>query len=305
MLFFKLRPKPADIIPPPSPTDFEEELKEKPKFFDELIKKPKSETFIEEEEFNRLINKLNEGEKPLAKKEENISKKKTVIKKQKLSKKEIKKSKIIMKKRIQSKRLIKARPIKQAKKQKASLPENDLDFENLDFKLPKELEQPEVQFPETLDDFDAEREFKQKTKPKEILDAEEEIQNAIEKIKKWNAGEQWNGERVDTSSPRISRETRPQLPEKPSILKRLFSRKREEAPEERLMLEPQGNIFIIQSKINDARQALMRFDLETAKRSYIEVLRLYNNMTSEEKVKVYHDIKELYSERKSAEELKV
>jgi len=61
----------------------------------------------------------------------------------------------------------------------------------------------------------------------------------------------------------------------------------------------------IQSKINDARQALMRFDLETAKRSYIEVLRLYNNMTSEEKVKVYHDIKELYSERKSAEELKV
>ena len=47
MLFFKPRPKPAEIIPPPP--DFEEELKEKPKFFDEFIKKPKSETFTEDE----------------------------------------------------------------------------------------------------------------------------------------------------------------------------------------------------------------------------------------------------------------
>ena len=276
MLFFKPRPKPAEIIPPPP--DFEEELKEKPKFFDEFIKKPKSETFTEEEEFNRLVKDLNEGLKPLAKKEEAISKKKTIIKKQKLSKKEIKKSKIIMKKRVQSKKLVKIKPIKQAKKQKTDLAEDGLDLENFDFELPKELEQPKVEFPETLEDFDIERESKQKTKPKEILEAEEEIQSAIEKIKKR---------------------------EKPSILKSLFSRKREETSEERLILEPQGNISRIQSKINDARQALMRFDLETAKRSYIEAMRLYNNISPEDKAKVYHDIKELYSERKSAEELKV
>ena len=278
MLFFKQKQKTDELLPPPPPSsdlELEQEIKEKPKFFDELIKKPKSETFTEEEEFNRLVKELNEGLKPLAKKEEAISKKKTIIKKQKLSKKEIKKSKIIMKKRVQSKRLIKARPIKQAKKRKASLPEDGLDLENLDFGHQKEFE--EIKLPETLEDFDVERGFGQK-KSKEILDAEEEIQSAIEKIKKR---------------------------EKPSILKSLFSRKREEAPEERLILEPQGNVSRIQSKINAARQALMRFDLEAAKRSYIEVMRLYNNMTSEEKAKVYNDIKELYSERKSAEELKV
>lgn len=291
MLFFKPRQKPAEIIPPPP--DFEEELKEKPKFFDEFIKKPKSETFTEEEEFNRLVRELNEGLKPLSEKSKAIPEKKSSAKserkratvkpkvkalpsKQKVSKKETKKSKLIMKKRVQSKRLIKAGPIKQAKKQKADIVQDGLDLEDLDFGLPKELE--DTNLPETLEDFDVEGKFRQEIKPKEVLDSEEEIQSAIESIKKR---------------------------EKPSILKGLFSRKQEEAPERPLMIEPQGNISAIQGKINDARQALMRFDLEAAKRSYIEVMRMYNSISPEEKAKVYNEIKELYSERKSAEEIKV
>ncbi|MBI2658611.1 hypothetical protein HYX05_00730 [Candidatus Woesearchaeota archaeon] len=275
MLFFKPRHKPAEIILPPP--DFKEELKERPKFFDELVKKPKSETFTEEEEFNRLVRELNEGLKPLSEKSKPISEKKAATKKQKLSKKEIKKLKITTKS-VQSKRLIKARPMKRAKRQKTDIAEDGLDLEDLDFGLSKELD--ETKLPETLEDFDVGKEFRQETKPKEILDAEEEIQSAIEKIKKR---------------------------EKPSILKSLFSRRREEVRERPLMpeLPSAGNISTIQSKINDARQALMSFDLEAAKRSYIEVMRMYNNMASEEKAKVYHDIKELYSERKSAEELKV
>ena len=72
-----------------------------------------------------------------------------------------------------------------------------------------------------------------------------------------------------------------------------------------LELPAVDNLSKIQNKINEARQALMKFDLKTAKRNYIEAMRLYNNISPEDKAKVYHDIKELYFERKSAEELKV
>ncbi|MBI2649801.1 hypothetical protein HYX04_00640 [Candidatus Woesearchaeota archaeon] len=294
MLFFKPKRKP-EIVPPPPPLDFEEELKEKPKFFDEIIK-PKSDTFTEQDEFNRLVKELNEGLKPLPKKVSIISKKKGLIKsarnkisekfknkalrKQKISKKEIKKSWKTAKKRVQSKSPMQTGAIKQPKRQKAGLPEEDFDLENTDFELPKELEK--IEFPETLGDFGSEKGFEQKSKPKEILEAEEEIQSAIEKIKK---------------------------KEKPSLFNRLFARKeKERKPEESyptFRFHGEDKLSIIQSDIRKARDALMRFDLETAKRSYIEAMGLYNSISPEEKAKVYQDIKDLYFERKNAEELKV
>ena len=195
--------------------------------------------------------------------------------------------------------------IKQAKKQKAvELPEEVSSFEDLDFGLQKGPEEHKIEFPGSLEDFDIESELKQKSKPKEILEAEDEIQNAIEKIKKWDGGEREERERASSRAQLTSSK----FPEKPSILKRLFSKKvKEEAPEKHIMLELPviDDVSRIQSKISEARQALMKFDLETAKRDYIEIMKKYNNLKPVEQAKVYHDIKDLYFERKSAEELKV
>ena len=121
----------------------------------------------------------------------------------------------------------------------------------------------------------------QKQKPKEILEAQEEIKSAIDKIKSQD---------------------------KPSIFKRLFAKKEKmAAPLEQPVQDlPNANdISKIQGGINKARQALMKFDLEAAKGEYIEVMKLYNGLKPEEQSRVYQDIKELYFERKSAEELKV
>ena len=45
----------------------------------------------------------------------------------------------------------------------------------------------------------------------------------------------------------------------------------------------------------------MEFNFEEAKRIYVEIMGLYNNMEPKEKQEVYEDIKDLYYERKSAE----
>ena len=64
-------------------------------------------------------------------------------------------------------------------------------------------------------------------------------------------------------------------------------------------------VSIIRNKIGDARKALVKFDLDTAKKNYTDVIKIYNNISPEDKAKVYHDIQDLYSERKNAEKLKV
>ena len=48
----------------------------------------------------------------------------------------------------------------------------------------------------------------------------------------------------------------------------------------------------------------MKFDTENAKILYKEALDAYNSMNSEDQAKVYNDIKEIYFERKSAEQFK-
>ena len=65
------------------------------------------------------------------------------------------------------------------------------------------------------------------------------------------------------------------------------------------------SISVIQNHVNGARHALMKFDLGTAKKNYIDAMRVYNSLNPEEQAKVYNEIRDLYFERKSAEELKV
>src|SRR3989344_3637527 len=60
----------------------------------------------------------------------------------------------------------------------------------------------------------------------------------------------------------------------------------------------------IQKRINDARNALMDFNLQRARESYIEIMNIYNHLKPEEQAKVYNEIRDLYFERKSAEQLK-
>ncbi|MBI2654551.1 hypothetical protein HYX02_07150 [Candidatus Woesearchaeota archaeon] len=283
MIFFK-KPKQEDLLPPPPPFP-SLELEEKPEFFDETIKpfkEQKEESFPEVQEFGNLIEDL---------------KKETKVKKTKLDKKEKIKKKIEIKKpKIQKSRESEKIQVRKAKGIESGIefPElgGSLDKE-LDIELPEELKEPEqgmelpdtlgteeIELPEKLEELGIEQELMPETKPKEILEAEEEIKSAIERIK---------GQ------------------EKPSFFKSLFAKKKE--PEK--MLEPMpeisetNGITAVQNSINKAREALIKFDLDTAKRSYADVMKMYNKLKPEKQAKVYHEIKELYLERKSAEELKV
>ena len=327
MLFFKSKRKGEEILPPPPPLEleFEEEPRERPKFFDEIAEPKKTETIPEEGEFESLLKEVEElkpkkavkkkkikakkiTKKPVIKKEAKFKKipvkkleikpsaKPLVLPRPEISKKFLGKEKKITKKpakqlkkplpKIRAKApVIKKAPIK-AVKEKPFKKERILPIEKIKFELPKEIEEPkeEIRLPETLEDFDIDelgKELEQKAKPKEILEAQEEIQSAIDKIRK---------------------------KERRSFLGRLFERKEKEKQEEiyPTFSIPNGDgLSIIQSSIKKARDALMKFDLETAKRNYIEIMRLYNNLSQQDKAKVYNDINELYYERKSAEELKV
>jgi hypothetical protein len=61
------------------------------------------------------------------------------------------------------------------------------------------------------------------------------------------------------------------------------------------------NLQDIEEKMHKARMALMDFKFERAKEVYIEIMRLYSDLSSKDKYKVYNDIRDLYYERKSAE----
>lgn len=161
--------------------------------------------------------------------------------------------------------------------------DKELGLEDFDFEMPKKAKgrKKYIELPETLE---LEEPFaEQKQKPKELEEAKEEIKSAIEKIKEH---------------------------EKPSFFKKLFSMKHKveehvEHPIQLQRLPEADSISVIQNYINGARQALMKFDLQTAKKGYIEAMKVYNSLNPEEQAKVYNEIRDLYFERKSAEELKV
>ncbi len=64
-----------------------------------------------------------------------------------------------------------------------------------------------------------------------------------------------------------------------------------------------NELDFIKQKIYDARDALMKLDLERAKNIYIGIMVLYNKLKDKNKAKVYEDIKELYEDRKHAESM--
>jgi len=57
----------------------------------------------------------------------------------------------------------------------------------------------------------------------------------------------------------------------------------------------------IEAKMHRARLALMDFKFDEAKRIYVEIMKVYNDLEPKKKARVYLDIKDLYYERKTAE----
>lgn len=279
MLFSKLKSKEEEILPPPPPFPSMGIEEEKGQEFAAEVKpkKSKAKASKEKSEIKKTEKKIKIPKKAQLKQSKKVLIKKAPIKTPIRQVKE---------KKIQSK----LKPIKkEAKKERVVSPSlKEEKLEKTDSIVPEEIEMhEETELPEKLEEFNIEDFAKElkletETKPREVLEAEEEIQSAIEKIK----------ER-----------------EKPSFFKKLFARKKieEGVVEDRSIQElPEvDKISLIQNKISETRQALMKFDLEAAKSNYIEIMKLYNRIKPEEQAKVYQDIKDLYFERKSAEELKV
>jgi len=283
MLFFKQKQASDEILPPPPPfpamelDEEAEEIKVKPKYFDKILKPEelKGETFSEESEFKDLVRDLDRVTKPS----------KATIKKERLTlSKALKVKGKLQKKQLKHPKSAKKGPSKQIESDFDL--DKDLGLEDLKIDLPEEIERTpkeDIKLPDTLEDFDIDFEKlgqESKAKPKELLEAEEEIKSAIDNIKG----------------------------QKTSFFKRFFAKKEAEKESEvQLLPDASGtnDISKIQESISKAREALMRFDLETARKNYVEVMKLYNKIGPEDKAKVYHDINDLYFERKSAEDLKV
>ena len=162
---------------------------------------------------------------------------------------------------------IKAAAIRPIKAEKPRVSKHELEFPAEEPKI-EDIEFPELGEKEPLEFIE-----NIESKPREIQEAEDEIKSAIEKIR----------ER-----------------EKPSFFRKLFGKK-----EQGIMEMPADDVSAIKKYIEYAREALMKFDLEAAKMDYIEIMRIYNRIAPQEQARVYQEISDLYSERKSAEELKV
>lgn len=138
------------------------------------------------------------------------------------------------------------------------------------------LEMPELRIPE-IDQFG-----KETAELEEVIKAKEEIQKAIGSVK--------------------------EVKKKPSIMKGLF-KKREKPAEEKVEMPEvmprvegkEDSIELIEEKMHKARLALMEFKFDEAKRVYVEIMKMYNELDPKKKLKVYQDIKDLYYERKTAE----
>lgn len=152
---------------------------------------------------------------------------------------------------------------------------------------------------------------RQPKKPKEISEAESEIESAIERMKKeektsffrkfFPIRQKINGAIKDMQAS-WAFGTQKTYPKKSPIEQLNSLNKSEEVKAEQIKAD--GNL-IIQNIIKKVRDSLMKLDLKSAKEDYLEIMGIYNSMKPEEQVKVYHDIKDLYAERKSAEELKI
>lgn len=287
MLFFKQKQKTDELLPPPPPDlelELERELKSKPKFFDSPADTEKPNPFPEEDEFTSLIEDL-EGkpDKISIKKDKVIDKKPAKSDKPQL--KEIK----LLKKKIARFGSAKKKIVKKTKgRSMKQMPDADLGEVDEGEELPEDLQENKVEAMGNLSEFDfghietAGKDWNVGfDKPKEVLEAEEEIKSAIDKMKI--------------------------MEEKPSFFKKFFPKK-QAMQESNIVKEATipkpisaGSLPLIQGKINEARQLLMRLDLDGARASYTDIMKSYNSLKPEDQIKVYQDIKTLYFDRKNAE----
>ena len=300
MQLFRPKSKSIDILPPPPPfpaLDIESS-EVSPKNTQETLPKTGSDKITE---FHELLNDLDRSF---------LKDKKISARQKKLSKKELKK---LRKPEPEQKKG--ARSLKESEEghigdiddvEKLWLQDfddfQDLGIENLGLELDDGLKKPkkgksskkeaEIKFPDTLDELELgyakpAAETKARQKPKELEDAEKEIRSAIESIKKQ---------------------------EKQSFFSRLFSTsfksndygaQNARIETKQSFADERDDISQINKKIEESREALMNFNLDAAKRRYMETMQIYNHLKPEEQAKVYNEIKELYSERKKAEEMKI
>ena len=297
MLFLKPKHKQNELLPPPPPEEPQQilpEIEEKEEPIEENL--PDIGLFpdaIVPETIESEIKDLEEEptKKPISKKEKPIQKE-IKAKKPKASLELEQLEKIMQQMDKRSAKSKKEKPIKPKalKKQKltqkpkaAVKPVGIKAAKKFDFEPLDELEETneQIELPELEDINIAEISKEPETsQPTEILEAKKEIESAIEKIK---------------------------FQEKPSLLKRLFAGKAKEEHKEEILAPAQAfyDVSAIQNKINNARQALAKLELETARKDYVEIMQLYNNLKPEEQAMVYNDIKDLYFERKTAESFKI
>jgi hypothetical protein len=119
-------------------------------------------------------------------------------------------------------------------------------------------------------------------KPEEAVEAKEEIQKAIGGMKK--------AKRVPVMKELFKKkEPVKEKIETPEVMPRTYDKI--------------DHVMLIEEKIHKARLALMDFKFDDAKKVYIEIMKMYNELEPKKKSKVYEDIKDLYYERKSAEKI--
>ena len=76
-----------------------------------------------------------------------------------------------------------------------------------------------------------------------------------------------------------------------------------DVPNPIMQAKPLTGINGIKTLIENARRSLEAVNLQDAKAAYIKVIKIYNSLSSEDKMKVYNGILELYDDRKNAERI--
>lgn len=150
-------------------------------------------------------------------------------------------------------------------------------------------------------------------KPKEIIQAEKEIEKAIFGVKKQRKSfftKIFNFKKSPKEKKKIAylipinslskQKDSSKFHEEPNIkLSRLLS----ENPETFIAKNNQIKVEKILDMAHRARNCLIEFNLEKSKELYIEIIKLYNDLPQHEKSLVYEEIDELYNDRKNAESL--
>lgn len=282
---FKPKSESIDILPPPPPFPTMD-LEETEQIFPKTVIPKASSTSSGTTEFQDLLKDL----------ENNGPKQKKLSKKEKAR---LKKLELKQKKEAKSAKKPQEEHMDDVEKlwlqdfddfQDLGIDDIGIEFENPPKSRKKaSRKRQDIRFPDTLDELDVDyispqMETAEKQKYGDLAEAQEEIQDAIQKIKKQ---------------------------ENASFLGRLFGNFRAKNHEMQNAnfgsVEPKmpDKISQIRQKIDESRAALSNLDLEAARNEYIGAMEIYNQLIPEEKAQVYAEIKEAYYERKNAEELKV